>query len=263
MHAFDVSHIFQKFFDQHLIIFSTFFRCAFANTPKFNQVKGKGKIVSAKWIESCFSEQKRLPWRRFAMDRDDKNETVSEEEILCDWNRPKTAATNLNDSDSDGDMLIVDKRKFTPEKKIQAVGSDDDDDMVVVVKPPALPMKITIDDDESMQDVEMADDEQKENVEEDNDSESSIDITNVECEAFKGKTFYLNEDLPATTIIKFKHTIKYMLGIVTKNPSKANYIITKYGENLPKNACGEVVKDIWIQECHDLQAFIPTTRYKL
>lgn len=204
------------------------------------------------------------------MDRDDKQDTVSEDEILCEWHRPKVVTENQNESDSDGDMLIVDNRKKTPEKKQIIVESDDDDDMVVVVNPPASPPKITIDDDENetenapmeVQEAEN-DEEHKENVEASYDSESSIDITMVECEAFKGKTFYLNDDLPATTIIKFKHVIKHMLGTVTKDASKANYIITKYGKDLPKNTRGEVVKDLWIEECHDLQAFIPTTRYKL
>lgn len=207
-----------------------------------------------------------MPWRRFAVDRDDKNGNESEEEVLCEWSRPKATKT-LNDSDSDGDILIVDKRNKTPVKKMEVDDSDDDDDdMVVVVKQPDLPPKITIEDDDET--INLPDnnndnnEEQKENVAE-YDSESSIDYANVECEAFKNKIFYLNGDLPATTVIKFVHTIKHMLGILTKDPTRANYIITKYGKNLPKNTRAEVVKDIWIQECHDLQAFIPTTRYKL
>ncbi|XP_030763796.1 DNA repair protein XRCC1 [Sitophilus oryzae] len=54
--------------------------CAFANTPKFNQVKGRGKIVKRKWIEDCYNEKKRLPWRRYALDKAD-NGPESEEEI--------------------------------------------------------------------------------------------------------------------------------------------------------------------------------------
>lgn len=57
--------------------------------------------MSAKWIENCFSEQKRLPWRRFAVDRDDKTGDVSEDEILCEWKQKKT----FEGSDSDGDLI--------------------------------------------------------------------------------------------------------------------------------------------------------------
>ena len=37
---------------------------AFANTPKFREVKGKGTIVTKDWVEQCHSQRKRLPWRR-------------------------------------------------------------------------------------------------------------------------------------------------------------------------------------------------------
>jgi hypothetical protein len=39
-------------------------RCAFPNTPKFQQVWGKGHIVRKEWIENCHSKRTRLPWRR-------------------------------------------------------------------------------------------------------------------------------------------------------------------------------------------------------
>lgn len=45
-------------------LYHFFYRCAFANTPKFNAVKGKGKIVTRQWIEDCFAKRKRYPWRR-------------------------------------------------------------------------------------------------------------------------------------------------------------------------------------------------------
>lgn len=59
------------------------FSCAFTNTPKYEQVKLiKGKtIVTAKWIESCYKERKRFPWRRFALDKAQKDESESENEI--------------------------------------------------------------------------------------------------------------------------------------------------------------------------------------
>lgn len=38
--------------------------CAFANTPKYNKVKGKGKIVKKEWILDCYREKKLLPWQK-------------------------------------------------------------------------------------------------------------------------------------------------------------------------------------------------------
>lgn len=40
-------------------------RCAFANTPKYQQVKGKGRIVTKKWIIDCSKQKKLLPWRKY------------------------------------------------------------------------------------------------------------------------------------------------------------------------------------------------------
>ena len=55
--------------------------CAFTNTPKFQQVKTSGgKIVKREWVEECHSRRKRLPWRRFCLDRADQG-VESEDEV--------------------------------------------------------------------------------------------------------------------------------------------------------------------------------------
>lgn len=277
--------------------------CAYSNTPKYNQVKGKGKIISKNWIENCYKEKKRLPWRRFAVDSSARNESESEEEILCESLRPSVSSSGVevnahSDSsrdveddaggDSDDDMLVVDKRRDANKQsapndrksgnhsplKSKApviVDSDSDGDMNVVYKTKkdendnkSEPKKA----DEGIKEKEHNNSDAAENQMQDDypddDSVSSIDITTVECQAFKDKKFYLNEDLSATDKILLADLIKQMLGVVTKNPLKANYIITKSGKSLPRNALvGEVVKDVWVRECFDLQAFIPTLRYKL
>ncbi|ESN98732.1 hypothetical protein HELRODRAFT_188891 [Helobdella robusta] len=43
--------------------------CAFENTPKYNQVKGFGRIVSKEWIVDCFKEEVLLPWRMYRLGR--------------------------------------------------------------------------------------------------------------------------------------------------------------------------------------------------
>ena len=58
--------------------------CAFANTPKFNQVRKQSrnaKIVKSNWIEICYKDKIRYPWRRHCLDPSDKNAEESEEEI--------------------------------------------------------------------------------------------------------------------------------------------------------------------------------------
>ncbi|CAH8541482.1 DNA repair protein xrcc1 [Schistosoma haematobium] len=43
--------------------------CAFPNTPKFNLVKGKGIIVSDKWITQCYETKSNVPWRSYRVGR--------------------------------------------------------------------------------------------------------------------------------------------------------------------------------------------------
>lgn len=64
--------------------------CAFTNTPKFRQVKGKGKIVNKKWIEECYRQQKRLSWRKYALDSSDRNIPDSEDEVWDVRLKPKS-----------------------------------------------------------------------------------------------------------------------------------------------------------------------------
>lgn len=56
--------------------------CAFANTPKFNQVKGKGKIVKKTWLKSCQDNKRRMNTKNFRMDGggDSSYESSSSEE---------------------------------------------------------------------------------------------------------------------------------------------------------------------------------------
>lgn len=64
------------------------FRCAFKNTPKYNQIKGKGKIVTRSWVEKCYNTKKYIPWRRFALDTEELTKTESDEEIFAESLQP-------------------------------------------------------------------------------------------------------------------------------------------------------------------------------
>uniref|UniRef100_A0A1A9WAW5 BRCT domain-containing protein n=1 Tax=Glossina brevipalpis TaxID=37001 RepID=A0A1A9WAW5_9MUSC len=71
--------------------------CAFKNTPKYNQVRGQGKIVTRSWIEKCYDSKKYLPWRRFALDSSDLTKTESDEEIFDETLRPKSVIPSNTD----------------------------------------------------------------------------------------------------------------------------------------------------------------------
>lgn len=84
--------------------------CAFANTPKFNQVKsgGVGKIVGREWVERCHKDRKRFPWRRFCIDKSEKKTEESEEEI---WEEEEMVVTLVSHLGSG----LPDKRSNNPQ----------------------------------------------------------------------------------------------------------------------------------------------------
>ncbi|KAH8362539.1 hypothetical protein KR084_013067 [Drosophila pseudotakahashii] len=76
--------------------------CAFKNTPKYNQVRGKGKIVTRSWIEKCYSLKKYLPWRRYALDTNDFGQPESDEEVCDEAMKP---SSRRESSEDDVEML--------------------------------------------------------------------------------------------------------------------------------------------------------------
>ncbi|GFO19050.1 DNA repair protein xrcc1-like [Plakobranchus ocellatus] len=55
--------------------------CAFQNTPKYQQVSGKGKIVTKSWILDSHKMKKLLPWRKYRLgDADSPDESSEDEE---------------------------------------------------------------------------------------------------------------------------------------------------------------------------------------
>lgn len=92
--------------------------CAFANTPKFNQVKGKGKIVTKKWISDCFKKKKRLPTRNYHLPGDSSSSEESSEEEEVKPKRPPVRKTDAdtgsrdrkNAGDEEDTSSVSDKR---------------------------------------------------------------------------------------------------------------------------------------------------------
>ncbi len=104
--------------------------CAFANTPKFNQVRrAGGRIVKREWIEQCSRDRKRYPWRRYCLDSADKGRE-SEEEI---WEtKPLPVASASRDTeeedeemDTDDELQAVTATKKDP--KFSAKNGDEED----------------------------------------------------------------------------------------------------------------------------------------
>lgn len=72
--------------------------CAFINTPKYQQVRGKGKIVSKEWILDSYKKKFLQPWQRYKLSQDgdsssseeDDEEEESDEEVVKPSARGRT-----------------------------------------------------------------------------------------------------------------------------------------------------------------------------
>ncbi|XP_066972964.1 DNA repair protein XRCC1-like isoform X2 [Macrobrachium rosenbergii] len=100
--------------------------CAFANTPKYQQVKGKGKIVTAKWISDCHKNKIRYPWRRYALPKQD-DARESEEEIWAEELFPKEEKPKPSSKRVDSD---VEESQYDKDSNEAYSDNEDTDDEI-------------------------------------------------------------------------------------------------------------------------------------
>ncbi|XP_044255439.1 DNA repair protein XRCC1 [Tribolium madens] len=209
--------------------------CAFTNTPKFNQVKGKGKIVKRNWIEECHSQRKRLPWRRFCLDKNDAKQPESEDEI---WEEVEQKIEDDSTDDEGFDDTKMQKRikeiqakqkEKSREKENNLFSQDTDEEKI-----------------ESKQDDEMI-----------KKLPGFLDF----------KTFFIDECLDKDVVKTLERYIIAYNGIVAENPSEdVDYFITS--ENNAKNLKSYNSRAIclrpdWLWDCHNNQKLVSTVDYVL
>ncbi|KAJ0066607.1 hypothetical protein NL108_015645, partial [Boleophthalmus pectinirostris] len=94
---------------------STHLICAFANTPKYSQVKAAGGIIVRKeWVMDCHKRRQNISFKRYLMDG---AESSSESEMEAD-----------DQSDEEVNTKMPQKRQVTPKKTPQKKDDDDDDE---------------------------------------------------------------------------------------------------------------------------------------
>lgn len=166
--------------------------CAYRNTPKYNQVKGVGKIVRKDWVLECHQKRRNLPWRRYALESKEAAQSESEEEV---W-----------DERDKGEGMEVDKGESTKKPEDAEEEDLDDDDILMMYDQVEEPVVICDSDSETEEGIENG---RKTTEEEEKDKPNDpLKVDEVENgvgktgEFFRGKTFYLDEDNGAVRIIK-------------------------------------------------------------
>ncbi|EFA01797.1 DNA repair protein XRCC1 [Tribolium castaneum] len=209
--------------------------CAFTNTPKFNQVKGKGKIVKRNWIEECHSQRKRLPWRRFCLDKKDAKEPESEDEI---WEEIEQKIEEDSTDDEGFDDTKMQKRieeiqakqkEKSREKETNSFSQDTDEETIQ--------------------------------------SKPGDEIADKLPGFLDFKTFFIDECLDEDVAKTLERYIIAYNGIVAENPSEdVDYFITSENnaENLKSyNSRAECLRPDWLWDCHNNKKFVSTVDYLL
>lgn len=242
--------------------------CAFKNTPKYNQVHGHGKIVRKDWIERCHALRKRLSWRKFALDSADAERSDSEGEIVDETRRPKPDQTKGSPV-KDAPSKAPSPHKETDE---EALAHYDLDDVAIVDdKPPTYELSGS----DTEEEIERVKQKQRENAKEKDknngggmydksteEEENGGKEKETELNFFKNKRFLIDEDVGAVDLIKLERYVELYKGSITKSAAEADFVVTRSPKPLPASFKGELVKPLWIYECHDMECLIPTQRYK-
>lgn len=268
-------------------IFLTHFRCAFKNTPKYNQVRGKGKIITRQWIEKCHSLKKRLPWRRFALDDREAEKPESEDEIFDlslrppDTSEPDTKPLSPSSTgksqredpapveDSSEDVLVL-YDNGNNQSYLVSSGSDTDEELEKIAR-----TKNNGDNEPTSEHVAKAASEdsppdkkakKKKFIvfEASTEEDESIKVPKQHPESpklFEGMKFYLSSRLPTAGFSKTKKCIEQFHGQLIHTLSDADYVISTDKIGIDAEFKGEVVSPLWVLECSDMECRVPTRRY--
>ncbi|XP_030638162.1 DNA repair protein XRCC1 [Chanos chanos] len=96
---------------------STHLICAFANTPKYSQVKAAGGLIVRKeWILDCHKRKQKISYKRYLMDGAESSSEDSEEE----------KSDQSEDEKEEVQTKAQEKSRVTPEKR--AVKKEDEED---------------------------------------------------------------------------------------------------------------------------------------
>ncbi|XP_055603108.1 DNA repair protein XRCC1 [Uranotaenia lowii] len=238
--------------------------CAFKNTPKYNQVRGHGKIVKKEWIERCHALRKRISWRKFALDSKEAEKSDSEEEILDIDSKPSNGVQSTKPSPKQSSQKETDE---------EALAHYDLDDVIMIEGDKPETYEVSGSDTE--EEIERIRQNQKHDPSKPQDNYGMYDKSTEEepdssgkaengdsKQFFQGKTFYLDDAVGAVDLIKLEQYVSLYKGFVTKTIAEADYVVTRNKKPMPDSFKGELIKPLWIYECHDMECLIPTQRYK-
>ncbi|KAK7887003.1 hypothetical protein WMY93_026624 [Mugilogobius chulae] len=245
---------------------STHLICAFANTPKYSQVKAAGGIIVRKeWVMDCHKRKQNISFKRYLMDG---AESSSESEMEAD--------------DQSDEEVNTKKRqvtlKKTPEKKdddeyggstdIEEAGGDDDEESAVDTEDELQRVEK-----ENMQKktsaVKDEDDPYGGSTDENTDAEAEQDYPIPELPDFlSGKHFFLYGKFPNNERrLLLRYIVAFNGAIEDYMTEKVQFVVTSEGwqdsfeDALMENGNLNFVKPAWIYAINERQKLLPYQPY--
>ncbi|KAL4224049.1 positive regulation of DNA ligase [Mactra antiquata] len=247
--------------------------CAFVNTPKYQQVSGKGRIVDKKWINDCYKQKKLLPWRNYRLGDAESPDEDSDTEIITSTKKPapskeskkqvpapSTSKSAVDDDDDDNDAMYggdTDSGEDTDEeiRRIKEGGTKKPDTNKVT--------KPNVGEDE-MYDVD-TDEDEKPGTSGMAGGDSDADSGFPELpDFFADKHFFIYGNMEATTRrCMVRYITAYAGELEDYMNDKVKYVVTssKWDDNfydaISDNPDLVFVKPKWVEICHEKSKFVP------
>ncbi|KAI9999936.1 hypothetical protein NQD34_011779 [Periophthalmus magnuspinnatus] len=244
--------------------------CAFANTPKYSQVKAAGGIIVRKeWVMDCHKRKQNISFKRYLMDG---AESSSESEMEAD-----------DQSDEEVNTKTPQKRQVTPKKTpqkkdddeyggstdVDEAGGHDEDESAVDTEDELQRVEENNMQKKAAAAVKEEDDPYGGSTDENTDAEAEQDYPIPELPDFlSGKHFFLYGKFPNNErrlllryIVAFNGTIEdYMT-------EKVQFVVTSEGwqdsfeDALMENSNLNFVKPAWIYSINERQKLLPYQPY--
>ncbi|XP_076594319.1 DNA repair protein XRCC1 [Chaetodon auriga] len=253
---------------------STHLICAFANTPKYSQVKSAGGIIVRKeWVIDCHKRKQKISYKRYLMDG---AESSSESEMEVD---------EQSDEETNAKTPQKQERQVTPKKMPEKRNEDDEyAGSTDVDEPGGDDDESAVDTEDELQRVEIESRQKKAGAggkavkEEDPYGGSTDENTDAEAEQdhpipelpdfLSGKHFFLYGKFPNNERRLLLRYIVAFNGVIDDYMTeKVQFVVTSEGwhdsfeEALMENGNLNFVKPAWIYAINERQKLLPYQPY--
>ncbi|XP_076106258.1 DNA repair protein XRCC1-like isoform X2 [Mytilus galloprovincialis] len=256
--------------------------CAFSNTPKYNQVRGKGKIVKKDWILQSYKQKKLLPWRNYRLgDADSPDESSTDEDDYVPKKYPpkkkpsETKPPKKTPPKPSKAMDMSDSGDDT-EEEVRRVKAEIDNPKGSVKKDDDDPYNASTDEEapsSSKKESPIKNGAQSSSKKESPSKNGAVDDGNDSGfpelpDFFRKKHFLLyGEYNERTRRSMVRYITAYDGELEDYMSDKVNFVVTNsewdqnFDDALTDNPSLIFVKPIWVAKCHDRSKFVPYQPY--